>query len=68
MCSSDLLVLAGKQPVVSKKSGLGVGLFLTYASINRLGGAIKLYNLDEGGACSEIVIPLLPKQNPDSED
>lgn len=64
----DILVLAGKQPVVSKKSGLGVGLFLTYASINRLGGAIKLYNLDEGGACSEIVIPLLPKQNPDSED
>ena len=31
----DIVDSAGKQPVVSKKRGLGVGLFLTYSTINR---------------------------------
>ncbi len=55
----DLVEFAGKQPVVSKKRGLGVGLFLTYSTISRLGGKISLYNMDTGGACVEITLPLL---------
>jgi two-component system, sensor histidine kinase RegB len=55
----DLVEFAGKQPVVSKKRGLGVGLFLTYSTINRLGGKINLYNSDSGGACVEITLPLI---------
>jgi two-component system sensor histidine kinase RegB len=55
----ELLEFAGKQPVVSKKRGLGVGLFLTYSTINRLGGKINLYNKESGGACVEITLPLL---------
>ena len=55
----ELVEFAGKQPVVSKKRGLGVGLFLTYSTINRLGGKINLYNSDSGGACVEITLPLL---------
>jgi two-component system sensor histidine kinase RegB len=55
----DLVEFAGKQPVVSKKRGLGVGLFLTYSTISRLGGKISLYNMDSGGACVEITLPLL---------
>jgi two-component system sensor histidine kinase RegB len=55
----DLVEFAGKQPVVSKKRGLGVGLFLTYSTINRLGGKINLYNNDSGGACVEITLPHL---------
>jgi two-component system sensor histidine kinase RegB len=55
----ELLEFAGKQPVVSKKRGLGVGLFLTYSTINRLGGKINLYNRESGGACVEITLPLL---------
>ena len=55
----EIAEFAGKQPVVSKKRGLGVGLFLTYSTINRLGGKISLYNNDSGGACVEIVLPLL---------
>jgi len=54
----ELVEFAGKQPVVSKKRGLGVGLFLTYSTINRLGGKINLYNSDSGGACVEITLPL----------
>ena len=56
---SDLVEFAGKHPVVSKKRGLGVGLFLTYSTINRLGGRINLYNSESGGACVEITLPLL---------
>lgn len=55
----EIADFAGKQPVVSKKRGLGVGLFLTYSTINRLGGKINLYNSDSGGACVEITLPLL---------
>ena len=55
----ELVEFAGKQPVVSKKRGLGVGLFLTYSTINRLGGKINLYNNESSGACVEITLPLL---------
>lgn len=55
----ELINFAGKQPVISKKRGLGVGLFLAYSSINRLGGKINLYNSELGGACVEITLPLL---------
>lgn len=56
--TKDILLMAGKKPIVSKKSGLGVGLFLTYASINRLGGEIKISNVKSGGACFAITVPL----------
>lgn len=49
---------AGHQPVKSNK-GMGVGLFLTYTTIKRLGGKIEFNNLPEGGACVEISLPLL---------
>ena len=65
--SSEIVEFAGKQPVVSKKRGLGVGLFLTYSTINRLGGNIKLYNSDLGGACVEITLPLLNTET-DNDD
>jgi two-component system sensor histidine kinase RegB len=57
--SSELVELVGKQPVVSKTRGLGVGLFLTYSTISRLGGSVKHYNCESGGACVEITLPLL---------
>ncbi|HEY8219584.1 MAG TPA: ATP-binding protein [Methylobacter sp.] len=59
----ELIDLAGKQPVISKKRGLGVGLFLAYSTINRLGGKINLYNSESGGACVEITLPLLNTEN-----
>jgi two-component system sensor histidine kinase RegB len=62
---SGLVELAGKQPVISQKRGLGVGLFLTYSTINRLGGKIDLYNSKLGGACVEITLPLLTSEKID---
>jgi len=55
----DIIKFAGKQPVTSSKQGLGVGLFLTASTINRLGGKIDFSNMTSGGACVEISLPLL---------
>jgi two-component system sensor histidine kinase RegB len=63
----ELVEYAGRQPVVSKKHGLGVGLFLTYSTINRMGGSISLYNVESGGACVEISLPLLTAEKNDDE-
>ncbi|HEY8096163.1 MAG TPA: ATP-binding protein [Methylobacter sp.] len=59
----ELIDFAGKQPVISKKRGLGVGLLLAYSTINRLGGRINLYNSETGGACVEVTLPLLNAEN-----
>ncbi len=49
---------AGKQTYSSKTQGLGLGLFLAHASIERLGGTIFLSNHDKGGAIVKITLPL----------
>ena len=54
----EIVQVAGKQPVSSANKGLGVGLFLAYSTIHRLGGTINIFNLDEGGACVAISLPL----------
>jgi two-component system sensor histidine kinase RegB len=62
---AEIVELAGKQPVVSKKRGMGVGLFLTYSTISRLGGKIHFDNLESGGASVEITLPLLQTEHDD---
>lgn len=59
----ELLDFAGQQPVKSNKQGMGVGLFLTYTTIKRLGGTISFGNSETGGACVEISLPLLTKES-----
>jgi two-component system sensor histidine kinase RegB len=63
----ELVELIGKQPVTSKNKGLGVGLFLTYSTINRLDGKIELKNMATGGACVEICLPLLININTEND-
>lgn len=63
----ELLNYTGAKPMVSKKQGLGVGLFLTCTTINRLGGTITFYNHEKtGGGCVEIKLPLI--NNKEDED
>lgn len=50
---------ARKNPIVSKKQGLGVGLFLAHSTIDRLGGSLNMFNLPQSGTCSRITLPLL---------
>jgi two-component system sensor histidine kinase RegB len=50
----------GKNPVSSKKEhGLGVGLFLAFSAIERLGGKIDMQpRLDSRGTCTRITLPV----------
>lgn len=50
----------GETFVSTKSKGMGIGLFLTHATINRLGGGVSLYNHPAGGTLTEVV---LPRQN-----
>ena len=49
----------GKTPISTKEQGLGVGLFLAFATIERLGGSIAMASCPEGGTCTTIVLPLV---------
>jgi two-component system sensor histidine kinase RegB len=56
---AHLLEFAGLHPMQSSKQGLGVGLFLTYSTVQRLGGELEFSNKNEGGAEVIIMLPLL---------
>lgn len=58
--SEEMLAMIGQKPLATSKGhGLGVGLFLTYSSIHRLGGNIAVRNMPDGGACVTLRLPLL---------
>lgn len=42
----------------SPEAGVGLGLFLTNVTMNRLGGRLRLFNQEAGGACAELFLPL----------
>lgn len=48
----------GKPFVTTKGRGLGLGLFLSHATINRYGGSIALYDHPAGGTVAELRLPL----------
>ncbi|MCM2130714.1 ATP-binding protein [Larsenimonas rhizosphaerae] len=47
----------GQTFVSTKSKGMGIGLFLTHATINRFGGSVTLYNHEDGGTLTEVVLP-----------
>jgi two-component system sensor histidine kinase RegB len=56
----DLFAVLGKQPVTTKKQGLGVGLFLAHATIERMDGTIEILPMPpESGTCIRIQLPLI---------
>ena len=55
----DVIAHAGKTFIPGSGSGgMGIGLFLANATIERLGGTVRLFNRAEGGGCTEITLPL----------
>ncbi|MDD5296429.1 MAG: ATP-binding protein [Rhodocyclaceae bacterium] len=40
------------------KGGLGIGLFLSNATLERFGGKVELFNREGGGACTRVTLPL----------
>jgi two-component system sensor histidine kinase RegB len=49
----------GKTPLSTKSQGLGVGLFLAHATVERLGGTIEMRAQTSGGTLTRISVPLL---------
>ncbi len=60
--SEEIAGQLGTQPVSTKQEGLGVGLLLSRATIERLGGLLTIGNRDQGGTLITIRLPLLPNR------
>ncbi|MEH6569221.1 MAG: ATP-binding protein [Halioglobus sp.] len=56
--SPELLQKLGKPVVQASKNGLGLGLLLTHATIERYGGNIELRNAASGGTIATLNLPL----------
>lgn len=57
---ADMFNQLGKTPVSTKPEGMGVGIYLAQATIDRLGGRLSVSNRADGGTTVEITLPLLP--------
>lgn len=53
----------GKAFVTTKGKGLGIGFFITHATINRFGGQIRLFSRAAGGTRAELILPLTGVQH-----
>ena len=53
-----IAALAGRAPRSTRDGGLGLGLFLAHATIERFGGSIALDNHADGGLLTRMVVPL----------
>jgi two-component system sensor histidine kinase RegB len=51
---------AGSAFFTTKKEGRGLGIFLANATVERMGGKVRLFNREGGGATTEIILPLRP--------
>lgn len=54
----NLKTSLGKEKIFPKSGGLGLGLFLTHAIIERIGGSVKFYNDQQQGLLTLIELPL----------
>lgn len=61
--SKDFKLQLGKAPLNDKEQGLGLGLFLSHAIIERFGGSVSLINREGGGMVTRMIIPLIPPEN-----
>jgi len=59
--TAEAVQRAGEAFFTSKApgQGFGIGLFLANANIERLGGSVQLFNLEKGGACTQVTLPLI---------
>lgn len=53
----DAAARAGSAFFTTKEEGRGLGLLLANATIERMGGKVRLFNREGGGATTEIVLP-----------
>lgn len=58
--SEEAALKAGSAFFTTKAGGRGVGLLLANATIERIGGTVRLFNRSEGGAATELTLPAAP--------
>jgi two-component system sensor histidine kinase RegB len=56
--AADIAGKAGDSIVSTKQDGLGLGLFLTHTTLDRLGGQVRLFEREGGGVVCRIRLPL----------
>lgn len=56
--SPELAEKVGGSILSTKQDGLGLGLFLTYTTLERLGGEVRLFNREGSGVQCRITLPL----------
>jgi two-component system sensor histidine kinase RegB len=56
---AEKMATLGQPFVTDKAEGLGLGLFLSQATLTRFGGSVILQNAAEGGTVTQITLPLL---------
>jgi two-component system sensor histidine kinase RegB len=57
--SDEAALKAGSAFFTTKKEGRGLGLLLANATIERMGGTVRLFNREEGGATTELTLPVI---------
>jgi two-component system sensor histidine kinase RegB len=55
----------GQAFVTHKADGLGLGLFLSQATLTRFGGSVCLRNAPNGGTHTQIILPLIGETHPE---
>jgi len=54
----ELAEKLGEPFVTTKRKGLGLGLYLSHATVRRFAGRLTQYNHDEGGTLTELQLPI----------
>ncbi len=57
--AEDISAHLGKSFISTKNKGLGIGLLLTQATINRHGGTVSLHNRNPRGTVTQVQLPLI---------
>ena len=55
---AEVMEKMGEPFISTRKDSMGLGIFLANAAVQRLGGEIEMYNLNQGGATTLIAIPV----------
>jgi len=56
--SEEAELKAGSAFFTTKSEGHGLGLFLANATLERMGGSVRLFNRMQGGATTKIILPI----------
>ena len=56
--SNEVALKAGSAFFTTKPEGRGLGLFLANATLERMGGTVRLFNREHGGATTELTLPV----------